>query len=176
MATIRLRRSTTSGAAPSGLEAGEPAVNLADGRLYIGDGSGNIVIPQLTTYQAAPSTDIQLATSNQWYTAATITAVPAGTYIVLAQIQFWKNATTARVYAGRVLVDGSAALGGSAYVASANPSGTVITLIGVVTLPSAADIALQGMTTVGATTDTIRVASPHVAGVPGTIIHVVRVR
>ena len=37
--TIKLKNSTTAGNAPSSLEQGEVAINVADGNLFYGDGS-----------------------------------------------------------------------------------------------------------------------------------------
>lgn len=41
MAKIRLKRSTTASSAPTGLEAGEIAVNITDKRLFVGDGTNS---------------------------------------------------------------------------------------------------------------------------------------
>lgn len=41
MAVIQIKATATAGNVPSGLQSGEPAVNLADGSLYVGTGSGN---------------------------------------------------------------------------------------------------------------------------------------
>ena len=38
--TIKTKHSTTAGNAPSSLETGELAINVADGNLFYGDGSG----------------------------------------------------------------------------------------------------------------------------------------
>ena len=43
MATIIIRNSTGSGAVPSSLVQGELAINTADGKLFYGSGSGNVV-------------------------------------------------------------------------------------------------------------------------------------
>ena len=49
--TIQLKRSSTNTSTPSGLAAGEPAINLGSGtqgnagdRLYVGTGSGNHIV------------------------------------------------------------------------------------------------------------------------------------
>jgi hypothetical protein len=43
MATIIIKNSTGSGAVPSSLTQGELAINVVDGKLFYGSGSGNIV-------------------------------------------------------------------------------------------------------------------------------------
>ena len=43
MATIIIRNSATSGSIPSSLVQGEFAINVTDGRLFYGSGSGNVV-------------------------------------------------------------------------------------------------------------------------------------
>jgi hypothetical protein len=43
MATIIIRNSATSGSIPSSLAQGEFAINVTDGRLFYGSGSGNTV-------------------------------------------------------------------------------------------------------------------------------------
>jgi hypothetical protein len=43
MATIIIRNSATSGSIPSSLIQGEFAINVTDGRLFYGSGSGNVV-------------------------------------------------------------------------------------------------------------------------------------
>lgn len=58
---IRLKRSTTASSTPTGLEAGEIAVNITDKRLFVGDGTNS----QELTRRAASSTAgrVQLAAS-----------------------------------------------------------------------------------------------------------------
>lgn len=63
--TIQLKRNATSGAVPSGaaLAAGEPAVNTADGRLFVKTSAGNVVDvsdPVYLTAQALPGS------TNNW--------------------------------------------------------------------------------------------------------------
>jgi hypothetical protein len=59
MPIIRLRRRTTAGS-PTGLLAGEPAVNLAERRLWVGDGSASLLVADgglleaLSLFFAAP--------------------------------------------------------------------------------------------------------------------------
>jgi hypothetical protein len=43
MATIIIKNSTGSGAVPPSLTQGELAINVVDGKLFYGSGSGNIV-------------------------------------------------------------------------------------------------------------------------------------
>ena len=43
MSTIITRNSATSGSTPSSLVQGELAINVTDGRLFYGSGSGNVV-------------------------------------------------------------------------------------------------------------------------------------
>ena len=43
MSTIITRNSATSGSVPSSLIQGELAINVKDGRLFYGSGSGNVV-------------------------------------------------------------------------------------------------------------------------------------
>ncbi len=67
--TIKTKNSATPGSAPSSLEQGEMALNVTDGKLFYGSGSGNVVKEFAITANA--DTGSLLVTAS--YAADTIT-------------------------------------------------------------------------------------------------------
>ena len=67
--TILLKKSSTSGSAPStsDLQAGEIAINLADRKIYVEDGSGAIVTMGVYVDATAPANPVE---GDVWYDTA----------------------------------------------------------------------------------------------------------
>ena len=66
--TIKIKHSTTIGNAPSSLEAGELAINVADGNLFYGDGSGvsqDFTVNTITAEQYIVSSSVTNVTFQQ---------------------------------------------------------------------------------------------------------------
>jgi hypothetical protein len=63
MSTIITRNSATSGSIPSSLIQGELAINVTDGRLFYGSGSGNIV-KEFISGGSINSTPFRIATGS----------------------------------------------------------------------------------------------------------------
>ena len=64
MSTIITRNSATSGSTPSSLIQGELAINVTDGKLFYGSGSGNIVKEFTGSGGSINSTPFRIATGS----------------------------------------------------------------------------------------------------------------
>ena len=105
-------------------------------------GSGNIPFPSagaITRYNAKASGDTSIAVANTWYTGAGI-SLPAGTYLVTAQITVLRSTTTALTYAARISDGTNHYASAGDYRASAANNvvtlnmNTIITLAGTTTI------------------------------------------
>lgn len=74
MAKLQIKRSTTASAVPTGLSAGELAVNLTDEKLFVGTGSGNVEIGGASYVDLTSATEDYLLAVGQ---TATITYTSA---------------------------------------------------------------------------------------------------
>lgn len=64
MPVIKIKTSTTSGLAPSGLNAGELAYNITDDKLYVGNGSSSVLIKSTVAPQESNNVAITGGTIN----------------------------------------------------------------------------------------------------------------
>lgn len=152
---LRFRRGANTGA-PSDLQDGEPFVDTSQRRLYIGAGGSPILLGEggaLTYYEATLSSNITLANANTWYNVVSLNIEP-GTWLVSAQIQFWRTATTARTYHAQLLVGSTVISAAQAYLPSVNPSGTSLSLMGIYTASTSTTIWLRAAASAGS--DTVR--------------------
>lgn len=106
---------------------------------------------------AARTSDVTLNTSNTWYSGPSI-SLGAGSYVVIAQLQHWRTATTAESIFGR-LTDGSTHYSsGQFYHPSVAGAGGQLILIGKITLVGTATITAQMTSSAGASTSAIKAA------------------
>lgn len=121
----------------------------------------NAAAGSLTSQMVQASANVTLTTSNTWYDACTSSALSSGTYLVTGHITFNRSTTTARTYQGRIWASsggGGAIYTSSAqYMASAANSQCNMCMTCLVTvLPlGSITVALAGLSTAGAATDTI---------------------
>lgn len=107
----------------------------------------------LTYFVDTMTADVTLGSSNTWYNAISRN-LAAGTWLIVAQIGFWRTATGARTYYARIVAGSTTVSNAQAYMPSANPSGITITLVAVAT--GMQTITLQGATSNGSTSEAIR--------------------
>lgn len=113
-------------------------------------GTGGVI----TRYNAKASGDVSIAVANTWYTGASIT-LPAGTYLVTAQITVLRNTTTASTYAARISDGTNHYASAGDYRASVANNVTTLTMCTVITLASTTTINVQAT---GTQTATIKAA------------------
>lgn len=102
--------------------------------------------------------DVQMPTSNTWYDGPSL-SLAAGTYLVTASIQFWRTATTATTWFGRITDGTNHHASGQMYTASVAGTGGVMALSAILTISSTTTIKLQGTTSAGATACLMKAAT-----------------
>jgi hypothetical protein len=103
----------------------------------------------LTNSKASLSADVGMVTSNTWYDGPSL-SLAAGTWLVTAHISFWRTATTATIWFGRITDGTNHHASGQLYTDSVAGTGGVVALTGIITLTGTTTIKIQGTTNAGA--------------------------
>lgn len=104
---------------------------------------------------SARASDVALTTSNTWYSGPSI-SLDAGSYVVIAQLQHWRTATTAESIFGRLTNGSTHYSSGQFYHPSVAGAGGQLILIANVTLASTTTITAQMTSSAGASTSAIK--------------------
>lgn len=124
--------------------------------LEAGGGGGGPV--SLESFDAALSSDVQMATTGTFYGGPAIT-LGAGKWLVVAHVQFVRSATTATRFVARIY-DGTGAIASAeGSHPSQNPSVVNVACNAIVTLTGSTTLTLQGTTTAGSSSCTMRAAT-----------------
>jgi hypothetical protein len=102
--------------------------------------------------------DVQMPVSNTWYDGPGI-SLAAGTWLVTGHISFWRTATTATIWFGRISDGTNHHASSQAYTPSVSGSGANVALTAVITLAGTTTIKLQGTTSAGATAALMKAAT-----------------
>lgn len=103
------------------------------------------------------SADVQMATSNTWYSGPSV-SLTAGTWFVVASLTQLRSATTAETIYAKITNGTTDYASTQSYHASASGTGVTQTLSCVVTLSGSATITAKMATSAGATTSVIKAA------------------
>jgi hypothetical protein len=112
----------------------------------------------ITNAEAALSADVQLPTSGTWYDGPSV-SLTAGTWLVQGNITFWRTATTATTWFGRITDGTNHHASGQMYTASVAGIGGVVSLTSILVLTGTTTIKLQGTTSAGATACLMKAAT-----------------
>lgn len=124
---------------------------------------------------ASLAADVPMPTANAWVDGPAL-ALGAGTWLVQAQIQFQRNATTAVHYGARIGDGTTHYSSGQCFQASASGHTAQIGLTAIVVLAAATTLKLQGLTSAGTTSSLIKAAIPvSVSGSNATRIDAVQI-
>jgi hypothetical protein len=104
------------------------------------------------------SGDVQLPVSGTWYDGPSL-SLAAGTYLITGSITFWRTATTATTWFGRISDGTNHHASGQMYTASLAGTGGVMAMSAIVTLTGTTTIRLQGTTSAGATACLMKAAT-----------------
>lgn len=115
--------------------------------------SGNI-----DRYSAALAADVQLPASGTWYNGPLI-SLPAGVWLINAQVTLFRNATTAANYFARITNGTNHHASSQMYHASVSGISVNIALTCIITLTGTTDIKIQATTSAGATTELMKAAT-----------------
>lgn len=118
-----------------------------------GSSSGSI-----TNAEAALAGDVQLPVSGTWYDGPGV-SLAAGTWLVTGTITFWRTATTATIWFGRITDGTNHHASSQAYTASVAGTGVCVSLSAILTLTGTTTIKLQGTTSAGATACLMKAAT-----------------
>ena len=102
--------------------------------------------------------DVQMPVSSTWYDGPGISLV-AGTWLITGHISFWRTATTATIWFGRISDGTNHYASSQAYTPSVSGSGANVALTAVITLAGTTTIKLQGTTSAGATAALMKAAT-----------------
>lgn len=111
------------------------------------NGSGGGAI---TNSEASLGGDVQMPTSNTWYDGPSL-SLAAGTWLITGHITFWRTATTATIWFGRITDGTNHHASSQAYTPSVAGTGANVALTAIITLAGTTTIKLQGTTSAGAT-------------------------
>ncbi len=118
-----------------------------------GSGSGSI-----TNASASLGADVQMPTSNTWYDGPSV-SLSAGTWLVTGHITFWRTATTATIWFGRITDGTNHHASSQAYTPSVAGTGANVAITSIVVLTGTTTIKLQGTTSAGATACLMKAAT-----------------
>ena len=102
--------------------------------------------------------DVQMPVSSTWYDGPGI-SLAAGTWLVTGHISFWRTATTATIWFGRISDGTNHYASSQAYTPSVAGTGANVALTAVITLTGTTTIKLQGTTSAGATAALMKAAT-----------------
>lgn len=117
-----------------------------------GSSSGSI-----TNSENSLGADVQLPVSGTWYDGPGV-SLSAGTWLVTGHISFWRTATTATIWFGRITDGTNHHASSQAYTPSVAGTGANVAMTAVLTLTGTTTIKLQGTTSAGATTCLMKAA------------------
>jgi cytoskeletal protein CcmA (bactofilin family) len=103
----------------------------------------------ITNDEASLAADVQMPTSNTWYNGPSV-SLAAGTWLITGHISFWRTATTATIWFGRITDGTNHYASSQAYTPSVAGTGANVALTAVITLAGTTTIRLQGTTSAGA--------------------------
>lgn len=118
-----------------------------------GSGGGSI-----THAENFLTVDRQMPVSSTWYDGPSI-SLDAGTWLVTGHISFWRTATTATIWFGRITDGTNHHASSQAYTPSVAGSGANVALTAVITLAGTTTVKLQGTTSAGATAALMKAAT-----------------
>lgn len=118
-----------------------------------GSGSGSI-----TNAEAALGGDVQLPVSGTWYDGPGV-SLAAGTWLVTGHITFWRTATTATIWFGRITDGTNHHASSQAYTTSVAGTGANVAMTAILTLTGTTTIKLQGTTSAGNTACLMKAAT-----------------
>lgn len=124
--------------------------------LESGGGGGPV---SLDSFDNALTSDVKMPSTGTFYDGPAIT-LGAGKWLVVAHVQFVRSATTATRFVARIYDGTSAIASAEGSHPSQNPSAVNVACNAIVTLTSSTTLTLQGTTTSGATSCTMRAATP----------------
>ena len=128
----------------------------AKGRITAAEnGSGGSAISHAENFLTV---DRQMPVSNTWYDGPSI-SLDAGTWLVTGHISFWRTATTATIWFGRITDGINHHASSQAYTPSVAGTGANVALTAVITLAGTTTIKLQGTTSAGATAASMKAAT-----------------
>jgi hypothetical protein len=114
-------------------------------------GSGDMVISggSITGVEASAGADVTMASTNTWYTGATVNLV-AGTWLITAHITLNRTTTTAQQYQVRIqnTTDALSYASSQQYQASAANAVVSMSLTAIITIAGTKDVAIQGCSSV----------------------------
>jgi len=102
--------------------------------------------------------DRQMPVSSTWYDGPDI-SLAAGTWLITGHISFWRTATTATIWFGRITDGTNHHASSQAYTPSVAGTGANVALTAVITLAGTTTIKLQGTTSAGATACLMKAAT-----------------
>jgi hypothetical protein len=102
--------------------------------------------------------DRQMPVSSTWYDGPGI-SLAAGTWLVTGHISFWRTATTATIWFGRISDGTNHYASSQAYTTSVAGTGANVALTAVITLAGTTTIKLQGTTSAGNTAALMKAAT-----------------
>jgi hypothetical protein len=103
----------------------------------------------ITHSEASLASDVQLPTSNTWVDGPGV-SLAAGTWLITGHISFWRTATTATIWFGRITDGTNHHASSQAYTTSVAGTGANVAMTAVITLTGTTTIKLQGTTSSGA--------------------------
>jgi len=126
MATIIIKNSTGSGAVPSSLTQGELAINVVDGKLFYGSGSGNIV-KEFTGSGGGSAISASYALTASYASNGGVTQLLAGPNITLSPTNGLGQVTVSATLSGSTSFNTATGSYGSFYdtTTQTNPVGNV---------------------------------------------------
>lgn len=133
-------------------------IKTVNGNTLLGSGDISITGGDITNTEASLSADVQMPTSGTWYNGPSVT-LGAGTWLITGHVTFWRTATTATTWFGRISDGTNHHASGQMYTASLAGIGGVMTLTAVVTLTGSTTIRIQGTTSAGATACLMKAAT-----------------
>ena len=108
--TIQLKNSGASGNVPDALAPGELAINYADGKLYYGNASNNVVLFDVITEPAGLDTELQFNDSGVFGSSANLTFSSVTKTLSTDSIVLSKNTTSDNVIYTHALYGGIASI------------------------------------------------------------------
>ncbi len=133
-------------------------IKTINGTTLLGSGDVSITSGAITNAEALLGADVQLTTSNTWYDGPSV-SLAAGTWLVTGHITFWRTATTATTWFGRITDGTNHHASSQMYTASLAGIGGNVSLNAVIVLTGTTTIKLQGTTNAGATACLMKAAT-----------------
>ncbi len=112
----------------------------------------------ITNSEASLGADVQLPVSGTWYDGPSL-SLAAGTWLITGHITFWRTATTATIWFGRITDGTNHHASSQAYTPSVAGTGANVAMTATITLAGTTSIKLQGTTSAGATACLMKAAT-----------------